>query len=210
MLESRFAVVNAAALRAVLGGFAEGDPGLNRSYCVDPDDVRAITSAFGVAFDPGGRDVRLDPWHSTRKAPYLVHTGFELAMMLEGRKPPAVFSSTDPCGWLDNLMRRSDPFVADGRFVRHKMSSPMPKPWRAPDGTVVDRSPQVHVALRGEAWRVDAFILLQDVMERSGWSAALERFEGSPLGYEDWQNDWWAEHRRRALGEPEAMLPNKG
>jgi len=34
--------------------------------------------------------------------------------MLEGRKPLAVFSGTDPCGWTDDLMRRFDPFVAEG------------------------------------------------------------------------------------------------
>ena len=90
---------------------------MDRCYSLNPDDLRTVTAAFGVAFDPGGRDVVLAPWHPIRDAPYLVHTGFELALMLEGRKPLAAFSSTDPCEWLDDLMRRFDPFVARGRFV---------------------------------------------------------------------------------------------
>ena len=160
--------------------------------------------AFDVSFDLGGRDAALVPWHPIRGAPYLVHTGFELALMLEGRKPLAVFSDTDPCEWLDDLMRRFDPFVAEGRFVRREVTSSVPKPWRASlDGGSVaeERTRQVYVALRGEEWRMDAFILLRQVAERSGWNEALERFEGSLLGYEDWQNDWWLEHRRRRRRE---------
>jgi len=73
----------------------------------------------------------------------------------------------------------------------------MPKPWRAPDGSVVDRCQQVYVATRGEEWRIDAFTLLRDVMDKSGRNEALERLEGSLLGYEEWQDDWWIEHKRR-------------
>lgn len=210
VLEARFDVPDLEALRAVLGSMAEDDPDLGVCYHLDLDEVRAMTGAFGVAFDPGGRDVMLVPWHTIREAPYLVHTGFELALMLEGRKPLAIFSDTDPCEWLDDLMRRFDPFVEEGRFVRRKVTLAMTEPWVAPDGTVVDRFQQVYVALRGEEWRIDAFILLRDVMERAGWNEALERFEGSLLGYEDWQNDWWIEFRRRNRREAEAALAASG
>lgn len=194
VLEARFAVADLAQLRCALGGMADDDPDLDRCYGLDPADVSAIVTAFGVAFDPGDRGAVLAPWQSFREVPYLVHTGFELTLMLEGRKPLAVFSSTDPCEGLDGLMRRFDPFVAEGRFVRRKVTVPMPKPWCAPDGTVVDRLQQVYVALRGEEWRIDAFILLRDVEAKAGWSEGLE---GSLLGYEDWHNDWWRERRRR-------------
>jgi hypothetical protein len=190
VLEARFAVADLAALAAALGGMAEDDPGLARWYHLGPDEFRVVAMAFDVAFDPGGRDAMLVPWHSIRDVPYLVHTNFELALMLEGRKSLAVFSDTDPSEWLDDVMRRFDPFVAEGRFVQRKVTAPMPKPWRASDGSVVDRCQQVYVALRGQEWRIDAFILLREVMEKSGWNEALERFEGSLLGYEDWQNDW--------------------
>lgn len=196
VLEARFAVTDLSQLRAVLGSMAEDDPGLHCGYDLDPDEVCAVTQAFGVAFDPGERDLRLDPWHSIRDVPYLVHTAYELALMLEGRKPFAVFSDTDPCERLDDHMRRFDPFVAEGRLIRRRLRVPMQKPWRAPDGAVLDHWQRIYYALPGEEWRIDAYILLWDVMERAGWNEALERFEGSLLGYEDWQNDWWLRRQR--------------
>lgn len=206
VLETRLNVPDLEALRAVLGSVAEDDPGLDRWYHLDPCEVRAVAEAFGVAFDPGGRDVMLDSWHPIREVPYLVHTGFELALMLEGRKPLAVFYDTDPCEWLDEHMRRFDPFVAAGRLIRRKLRVLMPKPWRAPDGTVVDHWQRIYYALPDEEWRISAYILLQRVMEESGWNEALERFEGSLLGYEDWQNDWWIERQRRHRRIAEAAL----
>lgn len=201
VLESRFLVEDLAALRALLGEMANDDRDLRCTYFLDGADVEALTAAFGVAFDPGGRDVALGTFcaEGVREAPYLVHTGYEFALMLEGRKPLALFWNIDPCDWLDELMGRFGPFVAEGRFVRRKAAVPMPKPWRAPDGRVVDRWQQVYVALRGEEWRVDAFILLRRAAERSGWNEALERFEGSLLGHEDWQNDRWLRRRRRVI-----------
>jgi hypothetical protein len=93
-------------------------------------------------------------------------------------------------------MRRVDSFVADGRFVRRKVTLTVPKPWPAPGGGVVDRIQQFYVALRGQEWRIETSIPLRDVMDESGWSEALERFRGLLLGYEDWQNDWWLRRLR--------------
>lgn len=198
VLEARFAVADLSALRAVLGSDAEDGPDLERGYYVDGDGLRTIAAAFGVGFEAGDRDVLLEPFRAEgiREAPYLVHTGFELALMLEGRKPLAIFLGHDPCEWLDGLMRRFDPFVAERRFVRRKVTVPMQEPWRAPGGGLLDRYQQIYIALRGEEWRIDASILLRAVVEKSGWNEALERFEGSLLGYEDWQNDWWLRRQR--------------
>jgi hypothetical protein len=44
-------------------------------------------------------------------------------------------------------------------------------------------------ALRSEEWRIDAYILLKLTAEVSGWNQALERMEGTLLGYEEWQNN---------------------
>jgi hypothetical protein len=159
VLEARFGVLDHEALRAVLGSMAEDDPGLSRRYHLDPHEVRAVAGAFEVAFDPGGREVTLEPWHSIRDVPYFGHTGFELALMLEGREPLAVFSDTDPSDWLDEHMRRFGSFVAEGRLVRRKLRLPMQKPWRGPDGTVADHWQRIHYALPGEEWRMDAHAL---------------------------------------------------
>jgi hypothetical protein len=45
------------------------------------------------------------------------------------------------------------------------------------------------LALPSEAWRVDAFILLQSIGEQFGWDDKLVRMEGALLGYENWQID---------------------
>ncbi len=33
-----------------------------------------------------------------------------------------------------------------------------------------------------------------------GWNETYERLEGMLFGYEDWQNDWWAEQQKRRGG----------
>lgn len=213
MLEARFVVEDLAAPRGRLGDAAEGDDDLRRTCFLDGTDLEAVVAAFGVAFDPGDREAALGRFwaEGVREAPYLVHTGLELALMLESRNPLAVFSDTDPSDWMDDRgrrfdMRRFDPFVAEGRLALRKVRAPVPKPWRAPDGTVAAHFQRVLYALPGEEWRMDAYLLLWEVTEKPGWNEALDRFEGSLLGYVDWQNDRWIERRRRHRREAEAAL----
>ena len=40
-----------------------------------------------------------------------------------------------------------------------------------------------------------------DQKAKVGWNDTLERLEGMLYGYEDWQNDWWADYRRRKLSQ---------
>ena len=163
VLEARSAVPDVEALRTALGSTPEDDLGLNRCYPLDPDQVDAVAAAFGVAFDPGDRDVVLVPWHTIREVPYLVH-------------------------------------------VRRKPRVPMPEPWRAPSGGGVDRFQRIYCTLPGEERRINSYILLQHVAEKSGWNEALERSRGSLLGYNGRQNGWWMERRRRQRREAEAVL----
>jgi hypothetical protein len=44
-------------------------------------------------------------------------------------------------------------------------------------------------ALPGEEWRIDAYLQLWETFKKTGWTAEMEREEGTLLGYEDWQND---------------------
>ena len=83
VLEARFEVANLCELRIALAGQADDDADLRHSYVLDGCQLRAITKAFEVAFDAEGRTVTLSPWHSTRDTPYLIHTGFELFLMLK-------------------------------------------------------------------------------------------------------------------------------
>lgn len=85
--ETMFVVERLAELQALLGAAADDDPALEMVYTLDPGDIDAINHRFGLAFDPGERVTRLAKWTSIHEPPYLVHTGFELVLMIDGRKP---------------------------------------------------------------------------------------------------------------------------
>src|SRR5262245_58018688 len=85
--ETMFVVERPQELRAVLGIDAERDPDFERLYWLEPAEVAAVTRQFGVTFDAEGRETCLYKWTGSRDdVPYLIHTGFELVLMLEGRK----------------------------------------------------------------------------------------------------------------------------
>src|SRR5260221_3593153 len=84
--ETMFAVEQPEELRALLGKAAEEDPDLDMFYTLEPDDVAAINRHFALAFDPEGRKATLYKWTRSREIPYLVHTNYELVLMIEGHK----------------------------------------------------------------------------------------------------------------------------
>jgi hypothetical protein len=134
--------------------------------------------------------------------PYMIHTNFELPLMLEGRKPFAVFGDAYPSKWFDEHLAPFEQFVRTGRIVRRIVDTSMPQlKRRRPEW---DRFRNVYFALPGEEWRIDAYISLFDEHLRSGtsWDDDKERLQGSLLGYEDWQNDWWINQRIKRRVEP--------
>ncbi|CAN7666778.1 hypothetical protein LJR009_006102 [Bosea sp. LjRoot9] len=176
------------------------DHELEHGYELDSGQLSVISRAFDCPFPADMGTVSLVPWSSLRDVPYLIHTGFELALMLEGRKPLAVFSDAYPSAILDEQLAPFDPFVEQGRLVRRTIDHPFPSPKRG----VVDSQPldgirRVCFALPGQEWRIDAYIEMWQSAEKSGWSEASERREGKLLGYTDWQCDWWAENRPGSL-----------
>jgi hypothetical protein len=88
-------------LRSILGLEAAGDPELKCVYYLDDDESAAIVSAFGT-FDPRQLDddsvieVLLYRLPGTIETPYLVHTNWELPLLLEGRKKLAHFLDAYP------------------------------------------------------------------------------------------------------------------
>lgn len=109
------------------------------------------------------------------------HTNRELALMLAGDKPFAVFAHERVDGFekADALAGQDfAPHVSGGtmtehvrRFVRHRA-----------DGAPVDVDYYFY-AMPGEDWRVDAYCLLLELLHRGEWSASLEWMEGRLLGY---------------------------
>jgi len=192
VLETLFHVPDLDKLRAILGAEADDDPELRGHYMLDKDDLAAVAAEFGVRFDPGRLEVGLFRWRQLRRVPYLVHTGYELPLLLEGRKklarmgrpyPPMVFDGED----------RFDHWVAQGVLHREEVVEPIEPAmtkWLADKKWLGHRT--VYYTPQGEEWRIPALKLVWEASGKSGgWNEHFERLEGMLFGYEDWQNDWW-------------------
>jgi len=156
---------------------------------VVPDDIYTSIGRRSELFD---------------NVPYMIHTGFELPLMLEGRKPFAAFADGYPSEWFDDYLAPFEPFVERGAIIRRIIDTPMPQ--RTLRRPALEGFRSVLFALPGEEWRIDAYVTLMDEAKKSGWNDSRERRQGCLLGYEDWQNDWWIEQivKRRddALASP--------
>jgi hypothetical protein len=182
-------VTDIEVLRAILGLAADEDPKLEFIYGLDDAEITTIVSTFDT-FDPrqihADLIVTISRWSGLYEIPYLVHTNYELPLLLDGRKklahmygeyPPATF-------WGEE---RFDHWVAEGALHREEVLKPFEKPIRDFLGF---RS--VYYTPKGEEWRIPAHKLIRKASEKAGgWNEHFERLEGMLLGYEDWQNDWW-------------------
>jgi hypothetical protein len=119
--------------------------------------------------------------------PYKVHTNRELKLMLQGVKPLAVFSDGYPAeanSWVipEDVF---EPHVKSGNIVsrefiyipKHTLPSPL-KGCR-----------YMLYARIGEEWRMEAYIVMIQASQLSGWNEGFERMEGALLGYAEWQTD---------------------
>jgi hypothetical protein len=124
--------------------------------------------------------------HECSVCPYRVHSGRELDMMRKGVKPLAVFSR--PSASLLRFLREYfDPLVAGGELVSDQI--------RDSDETAFGAA--ILYALPSEAWRIRAYQLMDMTAHFTRWNDALERIQGSLLGYTNQQNDSLIEYRRR-------------
>lgn len=196
-LEAMLRVADPEALRPLLGPDALEDAGLEWNYSLAPPELQAINERFGTMFDPVGRECLLSRAHAIRDVPYLVHTGYELALMLDGVKPFAKFTDEYPDGSDEITHSLFEPHVRSGLLVKRVVDdSPFKRPVPLRDGRMVEGLRSVFYARRGEEWRIDAHLLIWRQLEHGAWNDTLERLEGSLLGYTDAQNDWWIAHRR--------------
>jgi hypothetical protein len=199
VLEALFLVTELEDLRALLEIDAGDDPGLEGWYTLDAAELAAITERFGIAFDPEGREVALCSWHSIRLVPYLVHTGFELPLLLEGRKQLARMSDAYPP---DRHLgeEKFDRYVAQSVLHKEVVVKPFERPYRRKDGQVFEGQRTVYYTRKGEEWRIKASKLIWDAAAKSAWSEDFERMQGMLFGYEEWQNDWWLADLRKHRG----------
>jgi hypothetical protein len=142
-----------------------------------------------------GDDQRGLPPH-LRELSYEIHTNRELEFMLKGVKPFAYFNGmiVDDCDmWEpDEEFERQ---VELGVFVKHEVHG-LCEPYML-NGYLVKGEWSRFYALKDEAWRIPAFMLLNELVRKHPWSDALERMSGTLLGYTDEQNDEWLAKRQR-------------
>lgn len=189
-------IADVDALREVLALDSDDDPDTKCFYQYLSDDERrrigrlCVPPTVPEAVYTG--IVRHDRWRAN--IPYMVHTNFELPLMLEGRKPFAILSDCYPSEWFDEALAPFEPFVESGQLIRRIIDMPLPElKQRRPE---LDGLRKVYFALPGEEWRIDEYIASIENRTRD-WDDELERLQGSLFGYEDWQNDWWIERIAR-------------
>lgn len=114
------------------------------------------------------------------------HTGRELALMLDGRKPLAMFYAEVSELPDESLIPEAAfaPHVSAGRFVRDEITL------ESGYSVSLGRNAQIRYvffAPAAEAWRITATRLLRECFAKSQcpWNEALERMEGRLLGYTD-------------------------
>lgn len=201
VLQMRFVIDDLQKLVVLIPDAHTDDPQIwQRSYEFEDESWRRIVETFEVPFDTAGLDGRkitVCVWrlHPLARVPYLVHTGFELLLLLDGRKKLARMGDAYP----PTTFRGEEAFdrqVEAGVLHREEVIEPFEKPHRGWDGIRT-----VYYTPKGEEWRISAMKLIWSAFRKAGgWNDTYERLEGMLFGYEDWQNDWWIEHRRQRGG----------
>lgn len=136
--ETMFVVEHPEELRTLIGIDPETDPDFERFYWLEPHEVSAVIRHFGLGFEPDGRQTALIKGSDQPEPPYLVHTNYELVLMIEGRKhfarmhgdfyPPSRFDGEE----------RFDRYVALGLLHKEEELDEFPKPTLLKDGRIVD------------------------------------------------------------------------
>jgi len=193
VLQALVHISDLAALRAILGKAGDDDPDLQHMYSIDDQELAALVTKFSVSFpidELKAREIDINLFRArSSEAPYLIHTRYELPLLLEGRKKLARMSHGYPPPTFDGE-HRFDRWVVQGLLHREEVSEPFDPPGQQYQGYQGHRT--VYYTPKGEEWRIPASKLVWDAAARSGgWNEYFERLEGMLYGYEDWQNDWW-------------------
>lgn len=182
VLQARFWLAEIEALRVLLSPAADEDAELRHDYLLDDGELAAIVERFGLAFAPASHaeqraDIFLFRQGRSSAAPYLIHDGYELPLLLDGRKKLARMVRDNPASRLEGEDRFDD-YVAAGLLSKE-----------------VSDDQHVYYAARGEEWRIPSMqMLLRTASKAGGWNESFERMEGTLFGYSDAENDWWIDY----------------
>lgn len=154
-------------------------------FYLEKGELDGLSSMLALPFpEPDGEVVLTRPqWIDS--VPYLVHTNFELALMLDGRKPFAMFSDEES-SWIPKEIRAYfRPYVDKGAIIERV------EPFVEGKFRLV----RILYALPKEEWRFDAYT---ELMSERHWTDESEYRLGRLLGYTEEQCQWWIRQRREA------------
>lgn len=121
--------------------------------------------------------------------PYEIHSHRELELMLQGKKPLAVFAHARIDGHeKSDVLGGQDftPHVENGTFTEEVRTYV----YRRQDGAAFNVDYWFYTVAE-EEWRVEAYCLLLDLLLRKGtWCSELEWMQGTLLGYTEEQNKY--------------------
>lgn len=119
------------------------------------------------------------------------HEDRELALMLAGKKPLAMFVEISPIETGLIPEAKFAPFVEAGRLVMREVFEPTSSVPGHPEKLFMRR---VLYAQPEEVWRINAMILVCEVVSTlKRWDEGLERVTGKLLGYSDQEIDTFIE-----------------
>jgi hypothetical protein len=190
-LAQRFAASDPKLLRRILRLSDAEDQNLENHYCLTSQETDELCAAFSFNFCHGEREVvlfRERPKHFASTVPYLLHGGYELALMIHNRKPFAFVYYDSDYEESRRYKARFDHFISQGLLYSENEIEIV-------DDETGRQTGRIFYARKGEEWRIPAYkFMLENLKPRDNGFEIRERLEGTLLGYEQWQNDWWLSH----------------
>ncbi len=137
---------------------------------LDPEELAAIKSRVRLRLRPRGPGgAALVMAFDLRLPPTLVHTGYELFLLLEGTKKLAAMSEFGSDRHYDEEL--FDRYVAEGRLHKEVHVERIRPAHRTPSGVLIEGVREIFYTPKGEEWRIAAWHLVFE----AGAIRALER-----------------------------------
>jgi hypothetical protein len=150
-------------------------PGM--SYRINKSEYKKIVEEFGLNTDANAVVAEISNYGDEIPVPTTDHTGRELMLMLQGKKPLAVFcDAVETFEVTFSLVELAfEPFVVSGEIIKYSYVEKSSKKY------VLKR---ILFALPEEAWRIFAYKSIWEISSKYGWRDGFEEIEGYLLGYE--------------------------
>jgi hypothetical protein len=150
------------------------------AYILEAGEFAILAREFGIPALQDNCSAEILNLGVNAKFNTFTHTGKELDLMLQRKKPLAAFVEVLPNDRDLNLIPEHSfaPHVADGTISRFDYFQKFNK------GNGDTKLHRVLYALAGEEWRFRAHEMLWRLADEYGWSQDLEKIEGFLLGYE--------------------------